>query len=220
MSNGALDSLWPTRVTRPGLIRAVRRTGLVLYAVLGSAGALFFPLSTLFFGAALALVGGGVVALVARMCLDVGRLPHPALAAVVAGSAPAAASGSTLLGTWSAPIIALAVTHCAVRLGLWIGSTATVDPHPRDRCDSEPQDEEFLRRSLAAMPTEVLLDEWEASCRRLTAGTADPLWEVGFRDLLVSEFHARDPDGTACWLSEGSTKPPGRYIRQDSTLDS
>ena len=84
----------------------------------------------------------------------------------------------------------------------------------------EAIDENFMRQVLSTMSTELLLDEWEATQSRLTAGAGDPLEEVCLRDLLIEELRHRDPVGTARWLREGPADLPDLYIRPDPGLGS
>ncbi len=222
MNGGALAHPWRRRERRSTLFRAVRAAALVLYGCLIAVGALFFPASVVF-GAAMGFGGYWfVVSRLRRVGDDFPQLPHPALAAALAGGFPVALSGSSVTGAWGALAVGLLVVEAAVLFVHWIGSDAPSPPHAGRRQDAGGQhghgarDENHMRRVLTAMPTELLLDEWEATRGRLTTGVGDPLGEVRLRDLLIEELRSRDPLGTARWLREGPADLPDLYIRPDS----
>ncbi len=184
-------------------------------------GALVHPGLSLIFGAVSALAGGAVVtALLRHASADDPQLPHPALAAAVAGGLPAALAGSSAVGPWGGLLLVLLLTVATSLFGRWISSDPRVRPSPARGRAPSPWDEELLREVVSALPTDVLLDEWQVTQRRLTAPAGDRMWEVRLRGLLIDELQARDPLGTARWLSEGINHSPDRYIQRDSSLGS
>ncbi len=203
--NGAASTDPSRRLERRShLLRAARAAALVVYAVLIAVGALVYPASMMF-GAAMGLGGYWfVVSLLRRVGDDFPSLPHPVLAAAAAWGFPVALSGSSVTGLWGALAVGLLVVEAAVLFVHWIGADAPVPPKDQ------------MREVLTAMPTERLLDEWEATQSRLAARNRDPLGEVCLRDLLIEELRSRDPVGTARWLSEGPADLPDLYIRPDS----
>jgi hypothetical protein len=144
----------------------------------------------------------------------------------VAGGLPAALASSSVTGTWGALAVGLLVIEAAVLFAHWIGSDSPAPPQRGGRHDAdggdghEAIDEDLMRQVLTAMPTELLLDEWEATRSRLTAGAGDPLEAVRLRDLLIEELRSRDPVGTARWLLEGPADLPDLHIRPDPGLGS
>ncbi len=201
-------------------MRAVESGALALYGFLIAIGSLAHPGLSVICGTAFGLAGGAVVAALLRHAsADVPQLPHPALAAAMAGGLPAALAGSSATGPWGGLLLVLLLTVVASLFGRWITSS---DPRVRaglsGRHDLSPWDEELLRDVVSALPTDLLLDEWQVTQRCLATGAGDLMWEVRLRDLLIDELQARDPLGTARWLSEGLDHPPGRYIRRDSSL--
>lgn len=221
MIDGLLGRLWPRHRVGNILLGETRRVALVLYLVLIAGGALFRPSTALMYGIALGTAAGGLIAMLARRTSDdLPPLPHPILVGAVIAGLPAAGSGAPLLGSWSAPVIVLGLILAAVALGHWLSSDASIPTNPDGQRCVGPWDEELLCRVVSAMPTEILLEEWRVTQRRLSAGTGDQLWEVRLRELLIDELGTRDPAGTACWLSRGLTESPDRYIRRDSSLGS
>jgi hypothetical protein len=220
-SRGALASLWHRGALQAALMRAVREGALALYGFLIAMGALVHPGLSLIFGAVSGLAGGAVVAALLRHAsADDPQLPHPALAAAVAGGLPAALAGSGAIGPWGGVLLVLLITVAATLFGRWISSDPRVRSSPAGGRGLGPWDEELLREVVSALPTDVLLDEWQVTQRRLTTRAGDLMWEVRLRGLLIDELQARDPVGTARWLSEGINHPPDRYIQRDSSLGS
>jgi hypothetical protein len=129
-------------------------------------------------------------------------------------------------GTWGALAVGLLVIEAALLFVHWISPDSPARRQPRGRHDARGRhgqdtiDEDLMRHVLTAMPTELLLDEWEATRSRLTAGAGDPLVMVHLRDLLIEELRSRDPAGTARWLLEGPADLPDLYIRPDPGLGS
>ncbi len=210
---------WRRDAPRAALMTAVREGALALYGVLIAMGALVHPGLSLIFGAVAGSAGGAfVAALLRHASADDPQLPHPALAAAVAGGLPAALAGSGVIGPWGGLLLVLLIIVAATLFGCWISSNPRLRPSPAGGSGLGPWDEELLREVVSALPTDVLLDEWRAAQRRLTTGTGDLMREVGLRGLLIDELQARDPVGTGRWLSEGIEYPPDRYIQRDSSL--
>lgn len=205
------------RAGEPAVLRAVRALLLLLYGFHVAVGALLFPASAVV-GVVTGLTAYWIVVSVRRQAPeDFPRLPHPALVAAVTGCLPAALSGTSATGAWGALAVGLLVVETAVLFARWIHSyrPATSTPALGDEHGQRARDESFLRQVLTTMPTEVLLDEWEATQGRLTAAGGDPLRDVRLRDLLIDELRDRDPVGTARWLRDGPADLPDLYIRPD-----
>jgi hypothetical protein len=224
MTNGASSNTSRRRERRPVLFRVVRAAALVPYGFLMAVGALFYPASGVF-GAAMAVAGYSfVVSLLRRVGDDFPQLPHPALAAAVAGSLPAAMAGSSATGAWGALTMAGWALGALALFVHWIASDPPAPPKcggQQDAADGRGHrmgDENAIREVVTAMPTELLFDEWRATQRRLKAGTGDTMREVRVRELLLGELHSRDPVGAARWLREGPADLPDLYIRPDSGL--
>ncbi len=197
------------------LMRGVRFATPVMYVVLVACGALVEPLPVVALGSAAAVIGGVAMLMLRRgMGADLPPLPHPLAAAGTAAGLPAALTGSGALGPWGGLALALVLTGAALLCGNWLTSDARFAPMV-DRAEGGIWDEHDVRRLLATVPTDLLLEEWQ-STQRVPGPAGDPIRVVRLRELLIDELQARDPSGTARWLREGPAEPPGRYIRPDS----
>ena len=202
---------------KTALLQLLRAMTVALYCVLIAVGALVYPTAAVIAGPAAALGGAAFAdSLRRRVDAEFPEIYHPTLAGALAGGAPAALSGSSVLEAWGGLAVALLLLAAAVLFGQWIGSAAPVPPRTVEGHHLSARDEQSLRQVLTAMPTDVLLDEWHVTQRRLASGAEGTLWEVQLRDLLIDELSTRDPSGTARWLSGGIVEAPGRHIRPDS----
>lgn len=219
MTDGAPRALRRGRGWRAALLRCVSVATSLLYGVLIAAGALVHPSSVVLFGPVSAVIGG--VALVGLRRSLVGDQPpplHPVVGAALAGGLPAALSGLDVLGPWGGVAVALVLAGAAVLVENWITSSPGL---PLSAPLGAPRwNEEGVRRLLAAMPTELLLEEWRASRQDLIADAGDRLRAVRLRDLLIDELQARDPSATARWLSGDTATPPAPYLRKDGPSSS
>ncbi|RFU20396.1 hypothetical protein [Geodermatophilus marinus] len=204
------------RSGRATALRLARRTALLCGVALACAGALVNPVPSLLWGVVCAVpVGLAVAALRSRDTTDLPPLPPPAAVALGAGCLPAAAAGAATLGAVGGLAVAALLVLAAVLAGSWLASDL-----PPLGGTLQPGDEAVLRRALHEMTTEQLTTEWRESGTPSPAGPAAELRRVRLRDLLLDEFAARDPEGTARWLAEGPQAAPERYIRRDAGLGS
>jgi len=218
---GASADPWRRGIVQAALMRATWAGALALYGFLVAMGALAHPGLTVICGTVSAPAGAAVVAALLRHAsASLPPLPHPAAAAAVAGGSPAALAGAGAMGPWGGLLLVLLLTLATSLFGHWISSDPPARPDLAGGRDPGPWDEDLMREVVSALPTDVLLDEWQVTQRHVGARVGDPMWEVRLRVLLIDELQARDPLGTARWLSAGLDHPPDRYIERDSSLGS
>lgn len=197
------------------IMRGVRVATPVTYVVLVAFGALVEPLPVVVLGSVAAVAGGVAVLMLRRgMGADLPPLPHPLAGAVTAAGLPAALTGSGALGPWGGLALAMVLTGAALLCGNWLTTDTRFGPGI-DPAEGGTWDEHDVRRLLATVPTDLLLEEWQ-NTQRVPGPGGDPIRVVRLRELLIDELQARDPSGTARWLREGPAEPPSRYIRPDS----
>ncbi len=186
-------------------------------AVLVVVGALAGGWPVLTWGATLALAGALGSAALNRSCGDVlSPLPHPAVAAAAAGVLPAVQAGAMALGTTGGLLVLPLVVAGSVAFSLWLPTVPPGAPLARaEGSRAAALTDPELRRVLRAAPTAQLLGEWRALQEQVDAGGPPSLEEVRVRDALIDELAARDPAGTARWLTEDPAGLPERHIGRE-----
>jgi hypothetical protein len=213
MHGGTPGRSWQGLAVGPARAGAVRRLLVVLYLVLMCAGAVAYPLVTVVGGIVLGATAWSAMVLLYRLpAAQVAPRPYPGLAAAVMAGLPAATCGSALLDPLSTPIVGTALFLAVVLMLRWIFSARPPGAQDSLWC---PHSEQDTRRLLTTLPTDLLLEEWQATQRQIAARGGSDRGQMLMRDLLIDEFASRDPEGTLRWLRDGLDRPPTHYIQPD-----